>query len=101
MMDIPVRNNAFFGRESIIEELDKYLLPPEKSSPFSLGDSHRRHVVLCGIGGIGKTSIAIEYVFSRKTKFDAIFWIRSDEALKLEHGEYDIFSHTFQFKTDL
>ncbi|KMK56922.1 tetratricopeptide repeat domain-containing protein [Aspergillus fumigatus Z5] len=85
MMDIPVRNNAFFGRESIIEELDKYLLPPEKSSPFSLGDSHRRHVVLCGIGGIGKTSIAIEYVFSRKTKFDAIFWIRSDEALKLEH----------------
>ncbi|KAM5471339.1 hypothetical protein MauCBS54593_003679 [Microsporum audouinii] len=86
MIDIPVRNNTFFGRESIIQDLDKLLLPPERSTTPSLANSGRRHVALCGIGGIGKTSIAIEYVFSRKEKFDAIFWIRSDEASKLDHG---------------
>ncbi|KAM5481580.1 hypothetical protein McanCB56680_004116 [Microsporum canis] len=85
MIDIPVRNNTFFGRESIIQDLDKLLLPPERPTTSSLANSDRRHVALCGIGGIGKTSIAIEYVFSRKEKFDAIFWIRSDEASKLDH----------------
>lgn len=69
-----------------MKDLDKSLLPPERSTPSSLEYPHRRHAALCGIGGIGKTSIAIEYVFSRKEKFDAIFWIRSDETSKLEHG---------------
>lgn len=45
-------------------------------------------MVLCGIGGIGKTSIAIEYVFSRKDKFDAIFWIRAEEPEKVEQGYF-------------
>ncbi|KAM5438235.1 hypothetical protein MferCBS31731_005096 [Microsporum ferrugineum] len=85
MIDIPVRNNTYFGRESIIQDLDKLLLPPERSTTPSLANSGRRHVALCGIGGIGKTSIAIEYVFSREEKFDVIFWIRSDEASKLDH----------------
>ncbi|KAM5449470.1 hypothetical protein MaudCBS49596_004951 [Microsporum audouinii] len=85
MIDTPVRNNTFFGREPIIQDLDKLLLPPERSTTSSLANLDRGHVALCGIGGIGKTSIAIEYVFSRKEKFGAIFWIRSDKASKFDH----------------
>ncbi len=90
MMDTPVQNKDFFGRQSILNQLDECLLPPGRSTPFSAENPHQRHVVLCGIGGIGKTSIAIEYVFSRRDKFDAVFWIRSDEPSKLEQGEWHI-----------
>src|SRR4051794_34255519 len=31
------------------------------------------YLVLCGMGGIGKTELAIEYVLSRLDKYDAIF----------------------------
>ncbi|KAJ5406075.1 tetratricopeptide repeat domain-containing protein [Penicillium sp. CMV-2018d] len=84
MLDTPVRNDAFYGRKSIIKNLDECLLPPTKTTLFSQDEMYQRHVVLCGTGGIGKTSIAIEYVFSRRERFDAIFWIRSDEPSKLE-----------------
>ena len=39
--------------------------------------------VLCGRGGIEKTEIAMEYMFSRKAKFDVIFWISADTEQKL------------------
>lgn len=31
------------------------------------------------MGGIGKTQAAVEYVFTRRSKFDAIFWLHADE----------------------
>jgi hypothetical protein len=34
--------------------------------------------------GLGKTEIAIEYAFTRKTRFDAVLWIRADDSSKLE-----------------
>lgn len=43
-----------------------------------------KHIALCGMGGLGKTEIAIEYVYSCRGKFDAIFWIRADEEENLE-----------------
>lgn len=46
--------------------------------------------VICGIGGIGKTEIAVEYMHSRKTKFDAIFWVNSATTQKLDAGFRDI-----------
>ncbi|KAI0436327.1 hypothetical protein F4803DRAFT_542680 [Xylaria telfairii] len=84
MVHTPVRNDDFFGRTSILEEIDELLLPAVEPPSSPSGPSYQKHVVLCGIGGIGKTSIAIEYVFSRRNKFDAIFWIRADEPEKLE-----------------
>lgn len=85
MMESPTRNKEFWGRASIMEVLDSVLLPQDKAAAsFSPDNVMQKHVVLCGIGGIGKTSIAIEYAFSRKSKFDAVFWIRADEPEKLE-----------------
>ncbi len=39
--------------------------------------------VLCGMGGIGKTEIAIEYLYSRRSQFDDVFWIYADAKRKL------------------
>lgn len=85
MMDTPVRNKDFFGRESTLQMLDDSLLPSEDLTFSSESDS-QKYVVLCGMGGLGKTSIAMEFAFRRRDKFDAVFWIRADEVSKLEQG---------------
>jgi Holliday junction resolvasome RuvABC ATP-dependent DNA helicase subunit len=87
MVDTPVRNKEFFGREVILAELKKWLLSEDLDNPaFSAQPRRQRHVVLCGIGGIGKTSIAMEFAFAYGPRFDAVFWIRADEPAKLEAG---------------
>lgn len=84
MMGAFGKNKQFYGRGEILDTLDSVLLPRDVSDSFASSDFSQKHAVLCGIGGIGKTSIAIEYAFSRKDKFDAVFWIRADEPEKLE-----------------
>ena len=60
MVETPVRNKEFWGRESVLNELDTILLPQDNiAASFSPGNATQRHAVLCGIAGIGKTSIAI------------------------------------------
>ncbi|KAK0102667.1 hypothetical protein ONS95_006270 [Cadophora gregata] len=83
MMDTFVRNPKFFGRDDVMKRLDEVLLPNNDATVSSEGGV-LKHIALCGMGGLGKTEIAIEYAYSRREKFDAIFWIRADEEENLE-----------------
>ncbi|KAL5372603.1 hypothetical protein DPSP01_013357 [Paraphaeosphaeria sporulosa] len=53
------------------------------------GHSHSRSsrsaIVLHGLGGIGKTQLAIEYIRKHKEKYTAIFWLNAndDDSLRL------------------
>lgn len=70
------RNPAFFGRTDVLESLDRHLLPKR--------EAHGLHTfAICGLGGIGKTQIVIEFALSRKEKFGAVLWIQADELAKL------------------
>ncbi|KPI37323.1 uncharacterized protein AB675_1583 [Cyphellophora attinorum] len=67
----------FFGRAEVLQAMDKVLLPPsyddlEDSAPL-------RSYALCGMGGIGKTELAVQYAYTRKEKFEAIFWLNADD----------------------
>ncbi|KAI4247111.1 MAG: hypothetical protein L6R42_009723 [Xanthoria sp. 1 TBL-2021] len=42
------------------------------------------------MGGIGKTSIAVEFAFSRGDHFDAVFWVNAATLPKLEHSFAEI-----------
>jgi hypothetical protein len=86
-METPVRNKNFFGHELILRKLDVCLLPSENVK-YSFEPNTQKHTVLCGMGGIGKTSIAVEFAIPRREKFDAIFWIYVDEPAKLDQGTY-------------
>jgi hypothetical protein len=48
------------------------------------GDGSRRTVILHGLGGIGKTQLAIAYAKRHKDKYSAIFWlnIKDEDSLK-------------------
>ena len=42
-----------------------------------------RQFALCGLGGLGKTEIALEFALQHKDDYDAIFWVRADTVAKL------------------
>ena len=70
------RNSDFIGRESQLEELNTCFLNNEKpSAPTSCGVE--------GIGGVGKTQLALEFTYRYEEFYDAIFWIGADSDSEL------------------
>lgn len=63
---IPYRRNPFFtGREHILCRLFEAL-------------ARNHSIVLSGLGGIGKTQTAIEYIYRYASEYAAIFWISAE-----------------------
>jgi ATP/maltotriose-dependent transcriptional regulator MalT len=65
------------GRPAEMAELERVLLPERQSS-------RRKTLLLHGLGGIGKTQLAIEFARQHHYKFSAVFWLdgRSEDSLK-------------------
>ncbi|XDG08250.1 hypothetical protein ABKA04_007865 [Annulohypoxylon sp. FPYF3050] len=83
MVETFTRNKNFFGRQETLKHLDKCLLPSQ-DLVVSAQPDRIRVGLLCGMGGLGKTEVAIEYIHSRRGLFDAVFWIRAEDSSKLE-----------------
>jgi hypothetical protein len=66
------RNPSFTPREGILETIHKSLVlkaPPSLTSSF----------VIYGLGGVGKTQVAMEYCYQHRNEFDLILWLRADD----------------------
>jgi MinD-like ATPase involved in chromosome partitioning or flagellar assembly len=63
------RNPAFTGREEVLEELRVRLFRHTTAVP----------VVLLGLGGVGKTQIALEYAHRFAAHYDIVWWISADQ----------------------
>lgn len=72
------RNFSFYGRKGLIEEIHN-AFNSDAGSPYT-GPAC---FVLFGIGGIGKTSIALEYTYGFEDDYDAIFWLRAESGVGL------------------
>lgn len=71
--------DQFCGREDVLKIIDDFLLPSSKSA--ELNHSEQLHsFAICGLGGMGKTEVAVEYAYTRREYFDAIFWLSADNA---------------------
>jgi hypothetical protein len=57
----------FLGRQGELDQLWQYLRPTDSQS--------RKVVILHGLGGIGKTQLAIRFARDHKHDFTAIFWL--------------------------
>jgi len=73
------QNPRFTGRGTFLETLKSRL-----SQEIPNGYSHR--VALWGMGGIGKTQIALEYVYIYRAYYDRIFWISAIDQGSLLSG---------------
>lgn len=70
-------DHLFVGRGDELEQLQTILIPD--------GDSSTRKVlVIGGMGGIGKTQIAIRYAKQHRTSYSSVFWLNaaSESTLK-------------------
>lgn len=66
--EIPSRNQYFTGREAELELIGTNLSGP--------GGPHVQ--VLVGMGGIGKTELATEYIYRNIGTYEIIWWIRAE-----------------------
>ena len=73
------RNPWFTGRRKLLEMLKERLSDrtPKK---------HNHRVALYGMGGIGKTQTAIEYVYANRDSYKRIYWITAVDQASLVSG---------------
>lgn len=70
--NIPYPRNFFFlGREDIFSQLRAQLLADQ---PTALSQPQ----AISGLGGIGKTQIAIEYAYRNYQSYQAVLWVRAE-----------------------
>ncbi|MCJ1309172.1 hypothetical protein MMC25_002828 [Agyrium rufum] len=79
-VNLPVARNArFFDRDGIINKIDAYF--------FDRPEDHRfRSLTLFGLGGVGKSYVALKYSHGKTSFFSAILWIQSETAISLEQS---------------
>lgn len=71
--------DRFVGREKEIAELRKVLL----SSPVNTAGST---VLLAGIGGVGKTQLALHYAHRYASEYSVVWWINAHDESSLVDG---------------
>ncbi|MGI5376116.1 FxSxx-COOH system tetratricopeptide repeat protein [Streptomyces sp. CA-251387] len=73
--NIPPRNPNFTGREALLDELHQRLLRERATAVLP----HALH----GMGGVGKSLLAIEYLYRRMTEYDVIWWISAERTAQI------------------
>jgi tetratricopeptide (TPR) repeat protein len=77
------RNPHFTGRDELLTLLSEKLRDTSAKK-------YNHRVAIYGIGGVGKTQLAIEYVHRNEMKYDSIFWISSADQAALLSGFQEI-----------
>lgn len=70
------RNACFTGREEILETLHTLLAPEQPVASIQA-------LALSGLGGIGKTHVAMEYAYRYAQEYRAVFWLAAETAESL------------------
>jgi tetratricopeptide (TPR) repeat protein len=81
--NIPARNISFTGREEILEDLHRRL---------SVGTTAVLPEALHGMGGVGKSQIAIEYVHRHTNDYDLIWWIPAERTGQIQQAYVELAS---------
>ncbi|MFJ7212575.1 FxSxx-COOH system tetratricopeptide repeat protein [Amycolatopsis sp. NPDC098790] len=68
--EVPSHNPGFVGRLGLLEALAREL-------------DHESRAVLHGMGGLGKTQLAIEYVHRNLQNYDVVWWIRAAQEMQI------------------
>ncbi len=66
----PPRNPHFTGRDAALEALRANLTREDRPYPATQ--------LISGMGGVGKTEIATEYIYRHRDSYEIIWWIRAE-----------------------
>jgi nucleoside phosphorylase len=69
--DVPQRNPSFTGRETLLREIHDKLSRTQQTAVLPQA--------LLGMGGVGKTQLATEYVHRHSAEYDLIWWVAAGQ----------------------
>lgn len=72
-----LRNNRFSGRSEHIVKIEAALDPAQSDA------SSQRSMALFGMGGVGKTQLALEYAYRSVEKYDVVLWVSADTSITI------------------
>ncbi|MFF8001829.1 FxSxx-COOH system tetratricopeptide repeat protein [Streptomyces sp. NPDC007917] len=72
--NMPPRNLVFTGREALLERLERDL----RDGPTAVLP-HALH----GMGGVGKSQLALEYVYRHAARYDVVWWIPAERPTQI------------------
>jgi tetratricopeptide (TPR) repeat protein len=82
--NVPYPQNPYFtGRESLLAQLAEALRAGQIMSVA-------QPQAISGLGGIGKTQLALEYAYRSRQDYDAVFWVTANSREALIAGYADI-----------
>jgi transcriptional regulator with XRE-family HTH domain len=70
VQSLPPRNPFFTGRARLLEDIHRRLMSESQARAVSI-------LPLQGMGGIGKTQLALEYAHAHARDFDIVWWINA------------------------
>ena len=77
------RNRNFTGRKSFLENIHSQLSQEENSQRSST-------VAIYGIGGVGKTQVALEYAYQCSKDYSSVLWINAQSLQSVQRSFADI-----------
>jgi hypothetical protein len=78
------RNTRVYDREEYLDRIDQHF---QSASPEQQGF---RSLALYGVGGVGKSHVALKYAYRKIRELEAIFWIPSQTSAALAQGFSDV-----------
>lgn len=79
----PAKNARVYNRDSITDQIEVFFFPP--------GERVFRSLVLYGIGGVGKSHVALKYAHLKTAShaLDAVLWLHSETEASLAQSFTD------------
>src|SRR5271155_3033227 len=109
-VSLTLREKQILGSEGAFVINDKFIVPYQKNEHFTgrrnllarlceklcetAPRQYNHRVALYGLGGVGKTQLALEYVYSHKSEYERIYWISAVSEATLFSGFQEIAKRT-------
>jgi tetratricopeptide (TPR) repeat protein len=90
---VPPRIASFTGRVAELELLDAILVGSDKPAAITQVSANVGRAALQGLGGVGKTSLAVEYAYRYRDLYAGVWWCPAENNVDLLTGLASLARH--------